>query len=144
VFFFLLFVAAITSSISMLEVAVSWASERFAITRRRAAVLCGLVSWVLGVPAVLSFNIWSDVHPLGVLPVFAGKTVFDLYDYFAANILLPVGGLCIAVFAGWVMAADVMRAELGGSGFTANLSRWLLRYLTPLALGIVFVTLVFG
>jgi NSS family neurotransmitter:Na+ symporter len=142
-FFFLLFVAAVTSSISMLEVTVSWATERFGGTRARTAVGCAFVSWLIGLPALLSFNVWSGVHPLGFLPVFATKTFFDLFDYFAANILLPAGGLCMAIFAGWVLSENVFWGELGG-GRWPRVCRWLLRYLTPVALAVIFFYLILG
>ena len=143
-FFFLLFVAALTSSISMLEVTVSWATERFGVSRTRTAAGCAFVSWLIGLPALLSFNIWSGVHPLGMLPVFASKTFFDLFDYFAANILLPAGGLCMAIFAGWVLGEKVFCDELGGAigGVWPRVCRWLLRYLTPVALAVIFFYLI--
>jgi NSS family neurotransmitter:Na+ symporter len=146
VFFALLFVAAITSSISMLEVTVSWLTERQGASRRRAVLLATAIAWLLGLCAVFSFNIWSDVHPLGFIDALAGKTFFDLFDAFAANILLPVGGLCITVFAGWVLRRELMAAEIGGSTGGGAFRTWsfLIRFVAPLAVLAVFVWSLIG
>ncbi|MEZ5515209.1 MAG: sodium-dependent transporter [Steroidobacteraceae bacterium] len=145
-FFVLLFVAAVTSSISMLEVTVSWLEERYSISRHAAVLWAAVVAWLLGVLAVLSFNVLSDVHPLGFIEPFATKTFFDLFNEFAANILLPVGGLCIIVFAGWIVApavvAEQFRLAQGSVGF--RLWRLLIRYLAPLALLTVFIYSLIG
>jgi neurotransmitter:Na+ symporter, NSS family len=145
-FFLLLFVAAVTSSISMLEVTVSWIADRYRLARARAVLVATLISWLLGLCAVFSFNIWADLHPLGFLPYFSTKTFFDLFDYFAANILLPVGGLCITLFAGWIVHAETTSGELGVArgSFGFMLWRFLIRYIAPLAVVTVFIMSISG
>jgi NSS family neurotransmitter:Na+ symporter len=109
-------------------------------------LLATLISWLLGVCAVFSFNIWADVHPLGFLPYFSKKTFFDLFDYFAANILLPVGGLCITLFAGWIVHAETTSGELGAARESSGFMLWrfLIRYIAPLAVVTVFIMSVAG
>jgi NSS family neurotransmitter:Na+ symporter len=99
VFFVLLFFAALTSSIAMLEPPVSWLRDATSLSRRSAAIASGCFSFVLGILAALSFNVLSDVHPLGSIRIFEGKTFFSLFDYLVTNIMMPLGGILIAVFA---------------------------------------------
>ena len=140
-FFVLLFFAAITSSISMLEPIVAWARERFGIRRSISALLAGVLAWGIGVMTVLSFNVWSGVYPLDAFDTFSGKTVFDLLDYFVSNMLLPLSAMLLALFAGWLMSASSVREELGlADGFWFRIWRWSARVIAPLAVALVFVT----
>ena len=89
---------------------------------------------------VFSFNSWSEFHPLSFLPAFSTATAFDLLDYLTANIMLPLGGLCIAVFSVWVMKRDDSLQELDmGDGAAYRLWHALVRYVTPVAVIIVFL-----
>lgn len=132
-FFLLLVFAAWSSSISLIEPAVAWLVENRKMSRMRACIWAGLVTWVLGIGTVLSFNIGADVK-------LFGKTFFDLLDYLTANLMLPLGGLCIAIFAGWVMSQDKTADEL-------NLSKpwlyavwlFLVRFVSPVAVIVVFL-----
>jgi NSS family neurotransmitter:Na+ symporter len=139
-FFILLTFAAWTSSISLIEPAVAWLVENRGMSRAGASVLSGIACWLFGLLTVFSFNIWSDVHPLHMFEVFRDKTVFDLLDYLTANIMLPLGGLLIAIFAVWIMSREATRDELNmGEGPAYMLWRVLVRYITPLAVSIVFL-----
>jgi NSS family neurotransmitter:Na+ symporter len=139
-FFILLVFAAWTSAISLIEPAVAWMVENLGLNRVFAAVLAGMVTWLAGLLTVFSFNIWSDVTPLSAIPVFRDKTMFDLLDYLTANIMLPLGGLLIAVFAAWQMRKSSSIDELAmGDGFFYTLWWFLVRYITPLAVVIVFL-----
>lgn len=132
-FFILLTFAAWTSAISLVEPAVAWLVENLGHSRAEAASWCGLATWVLGMGTVLSFNIGADV-------TFLGKTFFDLLDFLAANILLPLGGLFIAVFAGWIMAREHSRDELQlGDGIAYRSWRLVIRYITPIGVVVVFL-----
>jgi neurotransmitter:Na+ symporter, NSS family len=138
-FFILLCFAAITTGIGMLEPTVSWLEEHRGMKRSRMAIITGGICWALGLSSVLSFNIWSDVYPLSFISAFAEKTVFDLLDFILANILIPLGGFLIAVFAGWAMSRASTVDELGlGNSPLYRLWRFLIRYLAPLALLMVF------
>lgn len=152
-FFMLLVFAAWTSSISLIEPAVAWLVENRGHTRIYASVVMGVVTWMLGLLTVLSFNLWSDFKPLSSISVFENSTMFDLLDFLTANIMLPLGGLSIAVFAGWMMKRETTMQELDihdpvHSGYL--LWRILIRYVAPVAVIIVFlkvtgvIELVFG
>jgi len=143
VFFFLLFFAALTSSISMMEAPVSWLCDRTRLSRASAAMLTGSVSGLLGIFAVLSFNVWANVYPLDSIALFAGKTFFDLYDFIVTNVLLPLGGIIIAVFVGWVMQTRFSREELYGnqSGGWYRVWLFLVRFVAPIILLGVFFDL---
>lgn len=134
-FFLLLVFAAWTSTISLVEPAVAWLVENHDYTRRNASILTGAVIWALGLVTVLSFNVWSQAK-------LFGKTPFEIIDFMTANVLLPWGGLLIAVFAGWVMSPRATEAEL------AVPQRWLyrswrvlVRYVAPLGILMVFFNL---
>jgi len=131
-FFILLVFAAWSSAISLIEPAVAYLVENRGIKRLTAALICGLATWLVGLATVFSFNIWSDFTVMG-------KTAFDLLDFVTSNIMLPLGGLLIAIFAVWVMKKESSRQELelGGVGF----SLWYVvtRFVTPVAVLIVFL-----
>ncbi len=135
-FFVLVLVSALTSSIAILEPMVSWAEEHAWLKRGPAAIAAGVLAWVVGLATVFSFNLWAGWFPLGQFERFRQSTVFDLIDYFTSNLLLPLGGVLIAVFVGWVLSAETTRQEVGahdGWGFRAW--RFALRYIAPLGVG---------
>jgi NSS family neurotransmitter:Na+ symporter len=140
-FFVLLTFAALTSSIGMLEPAVSWLEERRGLKRPVMALLAGLLSWLVGLSIALSFNIWGDFRPLGVFEFFADKTIFGVMDFLVANILLPLNALLIAVFAGWVMSRKSTLQELAWrDGFRYRYWRFILRFVAPVAVAIIFLS----
>jgi len=132
-FFVLVSFAAWSSAISLAEPIVAWIVERFQVSRYKAAAIIGLSAWVLGLATVFSFNIWSDVK-------LFDKTPFDLLDFLTTNILLPLGGLCIAIFAGWKVSTTKMMDEVG-IDYPVLFKLWLftLRFLAPLAIIAVLV-----
>ncbi|MEJ8566152.1 sodium-dependent transporter [Elongatibacter sediminis] len=141
VFFVLVGIAALTSTISGVEPIVSWAEEHRGWSRRRVSVAVGLAIWLVGLGSVFSFNIWAGYKPLGMLPVLSEKTVFDLLEYVTVNVLMPLNGLLIAVFAGWVMSRVLVSDELGiADGRRLALLRFLLRFVVPLAILAIFVS----
>lgn len=139
-FFILLVFAAWTSSISLIEPAAAWLVENLGIGRVKAAMLIGVSCWAFGLLTVFSFNIWSDVKPLSYIKIFKDATIFDLLDYLTANIMLPLGGLFIAIFAVWIMSREASMEELDmGNRFGFKLWRFLVRYITPVALIVIFL-----
>ncbi len=147
VFFVLIAFAALTSSIALLEPMVAWAEENHAMSRRRITLLAGVVAWLLGLASVLSFNVLSDYHPLGEgVPLLGGKTIFDALDYLTQNIMLPVGGILVAVFVGWVMRSADTSAELAREPHSPGFRLWqaLLRVVAPLAIAAVLVFTLLG
>lgn len=134
-FFFLMAIAAVTSAIGMLEPPVAWLVERLNLRRGPVAVGVGAGMWVLGLPALLSFNRLSEFRPI------AGRNAFELMDFFTANLVIPIGGFLIAVFSGWILSSDSLRDELGlrdSIGFRGL--RVILRYVAPIAIAMVFAT----
>lgn len=130
-FFILVLCAAWTSAISLLEPLVAWQVERGQPRKRVTLLLAGL-AWLIGIGSVLSFNHWADV-------TLFGRTIFDNLDFLTTNILLPLGGLLIAVFAGWVMKDSHVRKELAMQRFALYLGwRVAVRIIAPLAILLVF------
>lgn len=138
-FFVLLIFAAWTSGISLLEPIVEWLEERKGLNRTVSTLGAGIVCWALGIASILSLNLWADFAPLGFVPTLEGKTIFDLLDFFTANILLPLGGLLVALFAGWVMSRQAMEKELALSPGMFNLWLITVRFVTPVAVAVVFI-----
>ncbi|MDX1457075.1 MAG: sodium-dependent transporter [Marinobacter sp.] len=138
-FFVLLIFAAWTSGISLLEPLVEWLEEQKGMNRTISTLAAGLACWGLGIASILSLNLWSDVTPLGMFAMFEGKTIFDLLDFLTANILLPLGGLLVAVFAGWFMSKQALKNELSLSDSSFKLWHNTLRYFTPVAVLVVFI-----
>ncbi|MEJ2141791.1 MAG: sodium-dependent transporter [Gammaproteobacteria bacterium] len=140
VFFILLTFAAWSSSISLIEPAVAWMVENKGMERMKVAVVMGIACWAFGILTVFSFNIWSDVTPLGMIETFKGKTIFDLLDYLTANVMLPLGGLLIAIFSVWIMNCEASRDELNmGDGMAYRTWRFFVRYITPIGVFIIFL-----
>jgi neurotransmitter:Na+ symporter, NSS family len=139
-FFLLVLVSALTSSIAILEPMVSWAEERERMRRGPAAIVAGIAAWLMGLATVFSFNLWAGWFPLGRFERFRQSTVFDLIDYLTSNLLLPLGGMLIALFVGWVLSAETTRAELGlADSRVFRAWRFTLRWLAPLAVGWVLL-----
>jgi neurotransmitter:Na+ symporter, NSS family len=141
-FFLLLAFAAVTSLIALIEPIVAYAIDKWGLSRRNACVAIGILAWVIGLGSVVSFNVWSDVTPLGMFSLFEGITVYGLIDYFTANIFMPVGGILIALFVGWRMQVSTLREELplmGPAVFQVWL--WMIRVVAPLAIvGVMYQT----
>ena len=132
-FFVALLLAALTSSISVLEVIIAFCMEEFKIKRRWAVALVFFVIWALGCLCSLSLG------PLANWTLF-GKNIFDCFDYFSANVLMLIGGLVVVVFVGWKLGRKEMHDELTNGG-NLHIPNWfidillfLLRYLAPAAI----------
>lgn len=139
-FFVLMTLAALTSSIVIFEVIVVWLEEYTNWSRVRLAWLAGLALWIAGLATVFSFNIWSDVRLLGMFSAFADKTVFDLLDYLASNLLMPLGGIVVCILAAWVLPRAVTRARTGfDSERTFLVWKKLVRYFVPSIIALVFL-----
>jgi len=138
-FFVLVSFAAITSAISISEPALAYLVEEYNAKRSRVAISLGVISWVLGIGTVLSFNHWAEVHIVGTL------TFFDFVDFVSQNVMLPLGGMFIALFAAWGLPKTVIGAQLRiQSGFMAVVWKLLCGVIAPAAVLIVFLATVFG
>lgn len=137
-FFVLLSFAAWTSAISIIEPAVAYLVENRGLSRRRAAAVVVGLAWLLGLVTVMSFSDWAFTFQ------FAGATkengVFDMLDILTTSFMLPLGGLAIALFAGWAMRrADVVEELALGEGTRFRVWYFLVRFVSPVALVILFL-----
>jgi len=134
VFFILLAFAAVTSLIAIIEPIVRFAEGKWNMRRRNGVLVFGTLAWAIGLLTVFSFNIWSDVTPLGQFSTFEGKTMFDLIDYFTANLMMPLGGILMALFVGWRIKPSVLAEDLSfGNTVLFNIWLWMIRVVVPLA-----------
>jgi NSS family neurotransmitter:Na+ symporter len=140
-FFLSLFVAALASGVALLELVLAPVRRWTGLPRPHLAVMLGLACWLLGLPSMLSFNLWAEWRPLAVLPGFAGSGVFEVADRIASNLLLPLTGLAMAVFAGWLLRPGTLAAELRLGAPAMALLRLLLRWVAPC---LILAFLVFG
>lgn len=138
VFFVMVMLAAWTSTISLLEPGVAYLNERFGLHRISASLLLGTCAWLLGLGSVFSFNEWSDKQFLW------GKSWFDSMDFIATNIMLPLGGVLIALFVGWKLRDEHLLHELKyESNWLLRCWRPVLRYISPIAVLIVLINGIF-
>jgi NSS family neurotransmitter:Na+ symporter len=137
-FFSLLVFAALTSSISLLEVVASTFIDLYGWTRKKAVIVMGLVVFVVGVPSALSFSAPAFGSQFKAL---VGKSFFDSMDYLSANWMLPLGGLLIAIYVGYGMDRERRREEFDQGTPLWAYPPWmaLLRYLSPVAVLLVML-----
>ncbi|MGH8210268.1 MAG: sodium-dependent transporter [Steroidobacteraceae bacterium] len=142
VMFLVLSFTGLTATIVLLEAIVAFLEEYTRCSRPVATYGAGLAIWLAGFLTAFSFSSWKDVHPLALLGFRSTRTVFDLIDYLASNIFLPVGGLMVAGIAGWALSQETVSRELGiGNGRAFHLWRTTVRYVVPIVLGIVFISI---
>ncbi|WP_419095331.1 sodium-dependent transporter [Aeribacillus kexueae] len=136
IFLLLFLFAALTSAFSMIEIIVAAIAKDDAKKRKTATWVIGILIFIVGIPSCLSFGAMSDV-------TFWGKTVFDLMDYVASNILIPIGALCISLFISFKVPVNTLKEEMeqGSSIGQTFFKIWffLIRYVTPVAIIIVFL-----
>lgn len=132
-FFFLLVFAAWSSAIALLEPPVERIMDKN-ISRPRAAFIGAGAAWLIGIACLLSFNYWDTFTLIGE------RSIFDSLDYLTANILLPLTGLGVAIFCGWIVKQSETRDELPNTTDSLYLLwRFLLRYIVPTLVLIVFI-----
>jgi NSS family neurotransmitter:Na+ symporter len=134
-FFTLVAFAAWTSSISLVEPAIAWIVENTKIKRHTAAGLLGLAVWLLGVAVALSFNEWKDVK------IIFGLNIFETLDKLTSTILLPLGGLLMAIFAGYFMKKVHVQEELDLQVKAFKLWRIANNFIAPIAITAIFLYL---
>jgi NSS family neurotransmitter:Na+ symporter len=133
-FYALLFVAALASAISMMELGSAALTRSYGWRRGRAAAVLLAGCFVAGLASVLSFNLWAHWRP----------TPFELLDQLTSNVLLPACGLAMAVFAGWRLPAALLAEELRLSARGAARLHWFLRYVVPPAIAAAALAPLFG
>lgn len=135
-FYILLALAALTSTISIHEVVTAYLHEEFHLSRTRAATLVTAGCLLLGAACSLSMGVWSDF-------TIAGMNLFNLFDFTTTKIMLPLGGMLICLFTGWYLDRRLVYAEVSNEGslkvrfFRAYI--FLVRYVAPIAIAGVFL-----
>ena len=137
IFFTLLMFAAWTSALSILEPITAWLVEKTGYTRMKAAICSGFVAWLLGLGSLLSLNLWSEVKLFGM-------TFFGLMEHLSVNIMLPVGGLLISVFAAWFMSKSSSFAELKLSNNAYLAWKVAAMFIAPAGVILILLQEVFG
>lgn len=140
IFFILLILAAITSSISLFEVISKYIQEEFRLQRLRASLIAGAI--VLAGTTLCSFSM-VDASSLKV----AGMNLFELFDYLTTTFMMPLGALMMVLFVAWFWKGTGFYEELSNRG-TRNphlfyMVRWMLRFVVPVVLGLLFLNLFF-
>lgn len=135
-FYVLLFLAALTSAISLHESITAYIHQNFHLTRPRASILVSAGAMSLGVFCCLSFGVMSGY-------TLCGMNIFDLFDFISSKVMLPAGGVLLSLFVGWYLDRNLLYREITNNGTTAALlSRiiiFLLRWVAPVAILLVFV-----
>ena len=138
-FFILLSIAALSSSISLLEPGVAFLAEEDILSRKRAAQILSFFIWVLGIGSALSFNLWSDFYLIGE------RNFLDSMDFLANQILLPLGGMLIAIFVGWYMNKNLISDELGNvNPILIKVWRFFVKFVAPISVAAIFYNALFG
>ena len=132
-FFLLLVMATWTSAVNLAEPLVVMATRLTGGRRSRGALIAGVIVWLIGLIPALAFNLWKDVE---LLP---GQGIFDLYTALATQILLPITGLLILFFAGYVLERKILVQQLGLQGSTLMFWQCLIRYVSPMLLVVIIL-----
>ncbi|MCJ9428292.1 sodium-dependent transporter [Kordiimonas marina] len=138
-FFALLGVAAITSSISLLEPAVSYMEERMGWNRIKTTATMGFAAFALGIFSSLGQegNVLANVHIFGL-------SIMDLKDYIASNILMPIGAMFMMIFVGWFVSRKAMMEELAIQDKSFRVWYFLVRYVCPIAIAVIFANIIYA
>ena len=138
IFFILLSIAALSSSISLLEPGVAFLSEEGYLSRKNSALAISLFAWSLGIGTALSFNTLSGFE------LISGKNFLDSLDFIANQILLPFGGMMIAIFVGWFMKKELIINELGYVNLIIyKLWRFFIKFIAPTSVALIFISQIF-
>lgn len=136
-FFVLVVLAALTSSMSLLEVVVSYLVDEKNMTRKKAVTLAGIVMFIMSIAASLSMGAWSGF-------TIMGNNIFDLFDKITTNITMPLGGMGISIFVGWFWGKEKARGEVTNDGTIKfklfDLWFFACKWVIPIIIGIVFLT----
>ena len=136
-FFILVSLAALSSSVSLIEPSTAWMEDRFKISRTYAVTILGSIAWILGLGSLFSFNLIADFQ------IFS-MSFLDFMDFLTNSIMLPLGGLFIALLVGWILSENFVKEEMK----IKNELYWkiwinLTRYVAPILIGLVFVFAIF-
>ena len=134
-FFILLSIAALSSSISLLEPGVAYLSEEGFLSRKYSALAISFFAWSLGIGTALSFNVLSEFN------LTPGRNFLDSMDFIANQILLPLGGMMIAIFVGWFMKKELITNEVGYvNQIIYKLWRFFIKFIAPISVASIFIS----
>lgn len=137
IFFTLVLFAALTSSISLLEVVVSYVVDELKWNRKMASIVLGGIIFLMGIPSSLGMGVWSNIR------IVMGRDIFDSVDFIASNVFLPLGGMMLCIFIGWFWGIDKALAEITNNGklnfALAGAWSFLIKFVAPIAILLVFI-----
>ncbi len=140
-FFVLVFFAAITSSVSLLEVVTSFCIDNLKMKRKTAAILISIIMALIGILAALSFGVLQDVK------IF-GSTIFDSMTFLSDKVIMPIGGMLMCIFVGHIWGVDNIALEISNGGVIPfkwkNLFSIIMKYIAPALIMIIFISSLFA
>jgi NSS family neurotransmitter:Na+ symporter len=131
IFFILISIAALSSSISLLEPFTAWIEERRIINRKMIVLILGFSTWILGLGSIFSFNVWSEITLFGL-------NFLELLDYLTNNIMLPLGGFFVAILAGWIVPEDFLKKNFLTNPLQFLIFKFFLKYVSAGAIVLIF------
>ncbi len=134
-FFILVFLAAATSSISLMEAIVSMMIDKWKMGRTKAVIICYIVSLLLGIPSSLGHGIWEDIKLLGM-------DFLTFFDYISNSVMMPIVAICTCILAGWFVGPKVMKEEITKNGekfHRYGIFNVMIKYIAPVFLLIILV-----
>lgn len=143
-FFTMIFFAALTSSVSLLEAPTAYVRDKFSLARPVATVIVGVGAAIFGVLSSLSFNEMAEFYPLGFIPLFAETNFFDTLDGVTAKLFMPIGAILTCIFVGWVADARLIDDENGLDGVLHQTWRALVRFVCPIVLTLILIAGLLG
>jgi len=143
-FFTMIFFAALTSSVSLLEAPTAYVRDKFSLARPVATVIVGVGAAIFGVLSSLSFNEMAEFYPLGFIPLFAETNFFDTLDGVTAKLFMPIGAILTCIFVGWIADARLIDDENGLDGLLHQMWRILVRFVCPIVLTLILIAGLLG
>jgi len=139
-FFIMLFFAAFSTVIAMLEPIVSWLEEHKGLSRAKVTFAAGTFGWLGGIASALSFNVLSDVRLFASVEILADKNIFETVDFFVATLGIPFNAALLSFFAGWKMSQSALLQEMNlHNAVAVAFMRFTLRYVAPIIIGAIFI-----
>ena len=132
IFFTLISIAALSSSISLLEPFTAWMEEKLKMHRKTIVLCLGFIVWFLGLGSIFSFNIWSNLK-------FLNLNFLELMDYLTNNIMLPLGGFFISIFVGWVLPNSLVQNYVKLNDQLFKIFIFFLKYISTGAIALIFL-----
>tara|TARA_Y100000992_G_scaffold61672_1_gene37792 strand:+ start:674 stop:2011 length:1338 start_codon:yes stop_codon:yes gene_type:complete len=132
IFFTLISIAALSSSISLLEPFTAWMEEKLKMHRKTIVLCLGFIVWFLGLGSIFSFNIWSNLK-------FLDLNFLELMDYLTNNIMLPLGGFFISIFVGWVLPNSLVQNYVKLNDQLFKIFIFFLKYISTGAIALIFL-----